>query len=86
MDRCLYVAFLHDTKEITGKIVMEAYMDLHPKRLTLLKKPFILASSMILVLSLFGGIVYSGFNRYVPGISAIAGTDAISKLIKSIQV
>ncbi len=79
MDRCLYVAFLHDTKEITGRIVVEAYKDLHPKRLTLLKKPLILASSVLLVLSSFGGIVYSGFNRYVPGISAITGTGAISK-------
>ena len=83
MDRCLYVAFLHDTKEITGKIVTEAYMDLHPKKLTLLKKPFILAASMILVLSVFGGIVYSGFNRYIPGISSIAGNGAILKADKT---
>lgn len=83
MDRCLYVAFLHDTKEITGKIVTEAYMDLHPKKLTLFKKPLILTASMILVLSLFGGIVYSGFNRYVPGISSIAGIDATLKCDKS---
>jgi general secretion pathway protein A len=79
MDRCLYVAFLHDTKEITGKIVTEAYTDLHPKKLTLLKKPFILTASMMLVLSVFGGIVYSGFNRYIPGISSIAGNEAILK-------
>jgi general secretion pathway protein A len=79
MDRCLYVAFLHDTKEITGKIVSEAYKDLHPKKLTLLNKPLIFASSVLLVLSLFGGIVYSGLNRYVPAISSIIGTDAISK-------
>jgi general secretion pathway protein A len=79
MDRCLYVAFLHDTKEITRKIVTEAYTDLHPKQLTLLKKPLILAASMILVLSVFGGIVYSGFNRYIPGISSITGIEATSK-------
>jgi general secretion pathway protein A len=83
MDRSLYVAFLHDTKEITGKIVTEAYMDLYPKKVTLLKKPFIIAASMILLLSVFGGIVYSGFNGYIPGISSITGIDATLKLDKT---
>jgi general secretion pathway protein A len=79
MDRCLYVAFLNDIKEITGRIVTEAYMDLHPEKLKLLKKPLILAASVLLVLSSFGGIVYSGYNRYIPGMSSPAGIDSESK-------
>ena len=82
MDRCLYVAFLHDTKEITGRVVTEAYADLHPKKLKLLKKPFILTASALLVLPLFGGIVYSGFNRYIPTISSISGINAALKTDK----
>ena len=82
MDRCLYVAFLHDTKDVTGRIVTEAYMDLHPKKLKLLKKPFILTSSVLLVLSLFVGIVYPGFNRYIFTISSISGVDTASKADK----
>ncbi|MGD9277954.1 MAG: AAA family ATPase, partial [Desulfobacterales bacterium] len=63
MDRCLYVAFLHNTLEITRKIVVEAFVDLHPKKLKLLKKPLTLMASIFIVLSLFGGMVYSGFSR-----------------------
>lgn len=79
MDRCFYVAFLHHTKEITGRMVTEAYMDLYPKKLKLLKKSFILTASVLSALSLFGGIVYSGFNRHIPGISSIIEIDAASK-------
>ena len=79
MDRCLYVAFLHDTKEIAGRIVTEAYMDLHPKKLKLLKKPLILTAFVLLTLSSFGGIVYSGYSRYIPVMSLINRIDAASK-------
>jgi general secretion pathway protein A len=73
MDRCLYVAFLHDTKEITGRIAVEAYKDLHLKKLKLLNKPFILVASVMLVFSVFGGIVYSGFNRHILDKSLVSG-------------
>ena len=75
MDRCLYVAFLHDTKEITRKIAAEAYRDLHPRKLRLLNKPFILAASVLLVFSAFGGIVYSGFNRHILDKSVVSRTN-----------
>ena len=71
MDRCLYVAFLHNTTEISKQIVMEAFIDFRPKKLKLLKKPLSLAASIFLALSLFGGIVYSGFGRNISPISSI---------------
>jgi general secretion pathway protein A len=78
MDRCLYVAFLHDTKDIAGTIAAEAYKDLHPKKLKLLNKPFIFAASVLLVFSVFGGIVYSGFNRHILGKPPVSGIDTES--------
>ena len=63
MDRCLYVAFLHNTTEISKQIIMEAFIDLNPKKENKLKTPLVLAACIFLVLSLFGGIVYSGFSR-----------------------
>jgi general secretion pathway protein A len=63
MDRCLYVAFLHNTSEINRKIVTGAFVDLHPKKLNLMKKPLSLMASIFMMLSLFGGMVYSGFSR-----------------------
>jgi len=70
MDRCLYVAFLHNTTEISKQIVAEAFIDFHPKKLKLLKKPLTMAASIFLALSLFGGIVYSGFNLNISPISS----------------
>jgi general secretion pathway protein A len=63
MDRCLYVAFLNNTAEISKSIVMEAFVDLRPDKLKLMKQPLALAASIFLTVSLFGGIVYSGFSR-----------------------
>jgi len=71
MDRCLYVAFLHNTAEINKQIVMEAFVDLRPNKLKLMKRTLTLAASMFLILSLFVGIVYSGFSRNIPLISSI---------------
>jgi hypothetical protein len=71
MDRCLYAAFLHNTTEISKQIVMEAFVDLRPNKLKLMKKPLTLAASMFLTLSLFGGIVYSGLSRNISLISSI---------------
>ncbi len=70
MDRCLYVAFLHNTTEISKQIVVEAFIDFRPKKLKLLKKPLTLAASIFIALSLFGGIVYSGFSRNISPISS----------------
>jgi len=71
MDRCLYVAFLHNTTKISKQIVLEAFIDYRPNKLKLLKKPLTLAASIFLALSLFGGIVYSGFNRNISPRSSI---------------
>ena len=71
MDRCLYVSFLHNTTEISKQIIMEAFVDLRPNKLKLIKKPLTIAASMFLTLSLFGGIVYSGFSRNISPISSI---------------
>ncbi|MBW2087508.1 MAG: AAA family ATPase [Deltaproteobacteria bacterium] len=79
MDRCLYVAFLHNTLEINRKIVVEAFVDLHPKKLKLLKKPLTLMASIFIVLSLFGGMVYSGFSRDISSTSSNIKTYATPK-------
>ena len=63
MDRCLYVAFLHNTTEISKQIVMEAFIDFNPKKENKFRTYMALAASIFLVLSLFGSIVYSGFSR-----------------------
>ena len=70
MDRCLYVAFLHNTTDISKQIVMEAFVDFRPNNLKLIKKPLTLIASTVLALSLFGGIVYSGFSRNISFISS----------------
>ncbi len=79
MDRCLYVAFLHNTIEINRKIVIEAFMDLHPKKLKLLKKPLTVMASIFMMLSLFGGMVYSGFSRDISSRSSKIRTYATPK-------
>ena len=61
MDRCLCVAFLHDTTEISKDIVKEAYKDLSPDGFRFRKRPLIWASSMLLVFFLVGGIGYWGY-------------------------
>jgi general secretion pathway protein A len=87
MDRCLYVAFLHNTKEISKQIVLEAFVDYHPNKLKLMKKPLTLAASMFLALSLFGGIVYSGFNRNISPTSSIHAKSPMQvKNIRSISI
>ena len=77
MDRCLYVAFLHNTTEINKPIVMEAFVDLRPNKLKLMKKPLTIMASMFLTLSLFGGIVYSGFSRNNFPISSFSTNSSI---------
>ena len=92
MDRCLYVAFLHNTTEISKQIVMEAFIDFNAKKKNILKTPLALAASIFLALSLFGGIVYSGFSRNNVSISTSntnshlqVKTISNSKIKKTIQ-
>lgn len=87
MDRCLYVAFLHNTTEISKQIVMEAFIDCRPNKIKSLIKPLTLVASMFLALSLFGGIVYSGFKRNISPISSIhAETSMQAKNIRSLPI
>jgi len=56
MDRCLYVAFLNNTAEISGQIITEAYMDLNPDRGSRFKRKIIVFPLIIfLFLCLFAG-------------------------------
>ena len=87
MDRCLYVAFLHNTVEISKPIVIEAFIDLRPDKLKLMKQPLTLAASMFLALSLFGGIVYSGFNRNISPTSSVHTNSPMqAKNIRSVPI
>ena len=87
MDRCLYAAFLHNTTEISKQIVTEAFVDLRPNKLKLMKKPLTLAASVFLALSLFGGIVYSGFNRNMSPTSSIHTNSPMQvKNIRSVPI
>ena len=52
MDRSLYAAFLHNTTEISRKIVKEAYYDLFPEKAFLMKKPIVWCTSAVMTLCL----------------------------------
>ena len=59
MDRCLYVAFLNSTAEISGQIITEAYLDLNPDRRSKFKTRItVLPVSIVLLLFLFSGFTY----------------------------
>jgi len=59
MDRCLYVAFLNNTTEISGQIIKDAYMDLNPDRGPRFKtKITVLPSIIVLLLLFFAGFTY----------------------------
>ncbi|MBT8358538.1 MAG: AAA family ATPase, partial [Desulfobacterales bacterium] len=59
MDRCLYVAFLNNTAEISGQIITEAYRDLNPDRRSKFKTRItVLPVSIVLLLFLFAGFTY----------------------------
>ena len=61
MDRCLYVAFLNNTTEISGQIIKDAYIDLNPdgfrrkRRITVLS---FLSLAIFLPVFLFAGFIY----------------------------
>jgi general secretion pathway protein A len=80
MDRCLYVAFLHNTTEISKQIVVEAFIDIRPKKRKILKKPIALAASIFLALSLFGGIVYSALSRNISPLSSSSENHPIQSI------
>jgi len=59
MDRCLYVSFLNNTTEISGRIIKDAYIDLNPDRESWIKKRInVLPVIIFLPLFLFAGIIY----------------------------
>jgi general secretion pathway protein A len=72
MDRCLYVAFLNNTAEISGQIIEEAYLDLNPDRGPGLRKkitalPFVI----VLLLFLFTGLIYFLQAKTLPLFEAV---------------
>ncbi len=59
MDRCLYVAFLNNTAEISGQIIKDAYMDLNPDRgLGFKRKKAVLPFIIFLPLFLLAGFIF----------------------------
>jgi general secretion pathway protein A len=58
MDRCLYVAFLNNTTEISGQIIKDAHMDLNPGGFRFKRKIYFLSFFIFLPLFLFAGFIY----------------------------
>jgi general secretion pathway protein A len=58
MDRCLYVAFLNNTTEISGQIIKDAYIDLNPDGFGFKRKITVLSFAIFLPLFLFAGFIY----------------------------
>jgi len=58
MDRCLYVAFLNNTTEISGQIIKDAYIDLNPGGFRLKKRITVPSFIIFLSLFLFGGFIF----------------------------
>lgn len=59
MDRCLYVAFLNNTAEISGQIIKDAYLDLNPDRRSGFKKGItVLPVVIFLPILFFAGLIY----------------------------
>jgi len=58
MDRCLYVAFLNNTTEISGKIIKDAYIDLNPGGFRLNRRITVLSFVIFMPLFLFAGFMY----------------------------
>ncbi|MCD4722038.1 MAG: AAA family ATPase [Desulfobacula sp.] len=77
MDRCLYVAFLNNTTEISGKIIKEAYIDLNPGGFRLKKRITVLSLVIFLPLFLFAGFIYFTQDKTSP----LFGVNTIRKMI-----
>ncbi len=59
MDRCLYVAFLNNTAEISGQIIKDAYMDLNPDcRFRFKGKKTVLPFIIFLPLCMLAGFIF----------------------------
>ncbi len=66
MERCLYVAFLHNTTEITRAIVTEAHRDLHPKEAVHIKRRLAWGVLATLLLYLAGGALFPATFFKIP--------------------
>ncbi len=75
MERCLYVAFLHNTSEIKRKVVNEAYRDLHPRRAICFKRSLAWGLLATLVLYLAGGALFPEIFFKVPWSNATGDED-----------
>lgn len=75
MERCLYVAFLHNTSEIKRKIVNEAYRDLHPRTAICFKRSLAWGLLATLVLYLAGGALFPEIFFKVPWSNATDDED-----------
>jgi general secretion pathway protein A len=62
MDRCLYVAFFHNTREISKGIVEEAHIDLGPGKSALWKRPLVRVSLVLLIFCFVGGLLHWGLD------------------------
>jgi len=58
MDRCLYVAFLNNTTEISGQIIKDAYIDLNPGGFRPKRRITVLSVVIFLPLFLLAGFIY----------------------------
>lgn len=73
MERCLYVAFLHNTAEISRAIVTEAQRDLHPKEVLHIKRRLAWGLAATLVLYLVGGTLFPGMPLKAPWFNSGGG-------------
>jgi general secretion pathway protein A len=70
MERCLYVAFLHNAPEIKRKIVNEAQRDLHPRQALFVKRPLAWGLAATLALYLTGAAFFPEVFFRVPWFKA----------------
>ncbi len=65
MDRCLYVAFLHNTTQISKQVIKEAYIDLAPAKYKPARKVYSLIPATALMLFVVSGILYYPVYRNI---------------------
>ncbi|MEA3435045.1 MAG: AAA family ATPase [Thermodesulfobacteriota bacterium] len=85
MDRCLYVAFLNNTTEISGQIIKDAYIDLNPGgfRFKSRFKSRITVLSFIILLPLF---LFAGFIYFTQAkTTSLLKTNIIGKMITPVK-
>jgi general secretion pathway protein A len=65
MDRCLYVAFLHDTKTISKKVVNKAHLDIVGTKPSWRRRwPFLVPAGALVLAVLLGLQSYSAFSAF----------------------